>query len=115
MGKYRDNKRKPERTGNFVKVGKPEDVPTGRGATVRLKNGKEVALFNISGKFHAIENFCPHKGYPLADSPLAGSVVECEFHGWEFDVRDGKCFEKKGCSVESYKVVVEDGWIKILI
>lgn len=115
MGKYRENKRKPERTGKFIKVGKVEDVPIGRGATVKLKDGNQVALFNVSGEFHAIENFCPHKGYPLANSPLSGNVVECEFHKWEFDVRSGKCFEKKGCSIESYKVIVEDGWIKILI
>ena len=115
MGKLYENKRKPKREGKLVKVGKPEDIPAGRGATVKLKSGGEVALFNTDGKFYAIENFCPHKGYPLADSRLRGTTVECNLHGWEFDVRTGKCFEKKGCSVESYEVVVEDGWIKILV
>ncbi|MGI9055027.1 MAG: Rieske (2Fe-2S) protein [Pyrinomonadaceae bacterium] len=115
MGKYRDNKRKPERTGELVKVGKPEDVPMGRGATVKLKTGKEVALFNIGGNFHAVENFCPHKGYPLADSRLYGNIVECDLHGWRFDVRSGECFTKKDCSIEPYEVIIEDGWIKILI
>ncbi len=115
MGKYRDNKRKPVRAGKLVKVGKPEDVPPGRGATVKLAGGKEVALFNINGEFHAIENFCPHKGYPLADSRLYGSIVQCNLHDWRFDVRSGECFTKKDCSVEPYEVVIEDGWIKILI
>lgn len=115
MGKYRENKRKPERTGKLIKVGKPEDVPPGRGATVKLQNGKEVALFNVNGNFHAIENFCPHKAYPLADSRLYGNIVECDLHAWRFDVRTGECFTKKDCSIEPYEVVIEDGWIKILI
>ncbi len=115
MGKYRDNKRKPKREGRLVKVGRTEDVPAGRGATVKLKDGKEVALFNINGNFHAVENFCPHKGYPLADSRIYGSIVECDLHGWRFDVRSGECFTKKDCSIEPYEVVIEDGWIKILI
>ena len=115
MGKYRDNKRKPERAGKLVKVGRPEDVPAGRGATVKLADGKEVALFNIGGEFRAIENFCPHKGYPLADSRLYGNIVECDLHAWRFDVRTGECFTKKDCSIEPYEVVIEDGWIKILI
>lgn len=115
MGKLYQNRRKPEREGKKVTVGKREAVPPGRGATVKLKNGKEVALFNSGGEFYAIENFCPHKGYPLADSRLYGNIVECDLHGWRFDIRTGACFTKSDCSLESYEVVVEDGWIKILV
>ena len=115
MGKLYENKRKPERTGKKVTVGHINDVPPGRGATVKLKDGKEVALFNVGGNFHAIENFCPHKAYPLADSRLYGNIVECDLHAWRFDVRTGECFTKKGCSIESYEVVVEDNMIKILV
>ncbi len=115
MGKLYQNRRKPEREGKKVTVGKAEAVPPGRGATVKLKNGTEVALFNSGGEFYAIENFCPHKGYPLADSRLYGNIVECDLHGWRFDIRSGACFTKSECSLESYEVVVEDGWIKILV
>ena len=115
MGKLYVNKRKPKRTGSKVTVGRVGDVPPGRGATVKLKGGAEVALFNTNGKFHAIENFCPHKAYPLADSPLRGNTVECDRHGWRFDVRNGACLTKKDCSIESYEVVIEDEMIKILI
>ena len=115
MGKVYENRRKPKREGKKITVGKVEAVPSGRGATVKLKDGTEVALFNVNGNFHAIENFCPHKGYPLADSRLYGSIVECDLHGWRFDVRSGECFTKKSCSIEAYEVVVEDGMIKILI
>ncbi len=115
MGKTYKNKLKPERTGKKVTVGRVEAVPPGRGATVKLKNGAEVALFNVNGKFHAIENFCPHKAYPLADSRLYGNIVECDLHGWRFDVRSGECFTKKSCSIESYEVLIEDEMIKILV
>ena len=115
MGKVYKNKRKPERVGKKISVGNAEAVPPGRGATVKLKDGSEVALFNVNGEFHAVENFCPHKGYPLADSRLYGSIVECDLHGWRFDVRNGECYTKKSCSIESYEVVIEEGMIKILI
>ena len=115
MGKHRENKRKPVRTGETITVGKAESVPPGRGATVKLKDGTELALYNIGGTFHAIENFCPHKGYPLADSRLYGNIVECDLHGWRFDVRSGECFTDKKCSIEKYEVRIEDGWIKITI
>lgn len=115
MGKNRENKRKPKRQDKVITVGRAESVPPGRGATVKLKDGTEVALFNVNGDFHAIENFCPHKGYPLADSRLYGSIVECDWHGWRFDVRSGECFTEPGCSIERYEVMVEDGWIRIRV
>ncbi len=115
MRKNYENKRKPKLEGKKVTIGKITDVPSGRGATVKLKDGTEVALFNVGGKFYAIENFCPHKGYPLADSRLYGSTVECDLHGWRFDVRNGECFTKKSCSIESYEVIIEDEMIKILV
>lgn len=115
MGKVFENRRKPERKGKKITVGRAEAVPSGRGATVKLKDGAEVALFNVGGKFYATENFCPHKGYPLADSRLYGETVECDLHGWRFDVRSGACFTNPNCSIETYEVVIEDGMIKILI
>ena len=115
MGKLYENKRKPKREGKKVTVGRVTDVPVGRSATVKLKDGSEVALFNVNGKLRAVENFCPHKAYPLADSRLYGNTVECDSHGWRFDVRNGECFTKKNCSIESYEVVIEDGMIKILV
>lgn len=107
--------RKPQREGRIITVGRAESVPAGRGATVKLKDGSEIALFNIGGTFRAIENFCPHKGYPLADSRVTGNVLECEWHGWQFDVATGQCFTAPKCSIESYEVRIEDGWIKIVV
>lgn len=114
MGKLYENKRKPKRTGRKICVGRKESVPPGRGATVKFKDGSEVALYNVKGNFYAIENFCPHKAYPLADSCLKGNIVECDLHGWRFDVRNGKCLNRKNGSIESYKVVVEEDLIKII-
>ncbi len=113
MGKASRKARRPSREGKKVKVGPVGAVPPGRGATVQLKSGAEVALFNVGDSYYAVENFCPHKGFPLADSRLYGHTVECDLHGWQFDVRSGECFTKSKCSIETYPVVIEDGWIYI--
>ena len=109
------NPKRPPRTGRQVTVGRVEELPPGRGATIELPDGKELALYNVGGTFHAIENFCPHRGAPLADGHLCGHTVECDWHGWRFDVRSGACLTNPTHAVESYEVVIEDGWIKILI
>ena len=110
-----ENFKRPARTGELVTVGRAGDVPEGRGATVELKGGRELALYHVGGKFYAVENFCPHRGAPLADGPLCGTTVECDWHGWRFDIRTGACLNRPDSPVASYEVVVEDGWIKIRI
>jgi NAD(P)H-dependent nitrite reductase small subunit len=109
------NLKKPRRRGETVTVGRAEDVPEGRGATVELMDGTELAIYHIGGEFYAIENFCPHKGAPLADGQLCGHTVECDWHGWRFDVSTGQCLNYPHSSVEAYEVVIEDGWIKIAV
>ena len=104
--------RKPPLQGKTVTVGRIEDVPVGRGATVQLDGGKELALYNVGGQFFAIENFCPHRGAPLADGNLTGHIVECDWHGWRFDVRNGDCLTTS-CPVDSFEVKIEEGMIKI--
>ena len=97
-----------------IAVGAVEDLPVGRGATVELPNGDELALYNIGGQFFAVENFCPHRGAPLAEGILCEYTVECILHGWEFDVRTGKCLTTDA-DISAYEVEIENGQINILI
>ena len=109
------NPKRPHRTGQQIIVGRVEELPPGRGATITLPDNKELALYNVGGQFHAVENFCPHKGAPLADGDLSGHTIECAWHGWRFDIRTGACLNNPSEPVETYEVVVEDGWIKIRV
>ncbi|MDT5158928.1 MAG: nitrite reductase small subunit [Acidobacteriota bacterium] len=114
-GRRFTNPKSPAREGKLVNVGRVEDLPEGRGATVELSEGKELALYKVEGRFYAVENFCPHKGAPLAEGNLEGYAVECDWHGWRFDLRSGVCLNQPSEPVETYEVVIEDGWIKIRI
>src|SRR5256885_7016766 len=73
LGRRFVNPKRPQREGKLVVVGRVEDLPEGRGATVELLNGKELALYNVGGQFHAVENFCPHKGAPWPTATSAAT------------------------------------------
>lgn len=107
------NSKRPERQNRLISICRAEDLPPGRGATVELAGGGELALFNVNGEFFAIENFCPHRGAPLADGDLCGQAVECARHGWRFDLRTGACLSHTGSEIEAYEVITEDGEVKI--
>ena len=95
-----------------IVAGRVADLPDGCSITVPLADGNELALYNIDGEFYATENSCPHHGAPLAEGRLCGHVIECGWHGWQFDVRDGRCLTVSE-SIATYQVLVEDGLIKI--
>ena len=90
----------------FVKVASIHDVKPGEGKAV-IANGMDIALFNVGGKFFAIENTCPHKGGPLGEGMLEGSVVACPWHGWRFDVTTGISPVMASVTVNRFETKVE--------
>jgi nitrite reductase (NADH) small subunit len=71
--------------GEFVRVAGTADVQPGQGIVAEV-NGQTLAVFNVDGAFHAIDNTCIHRGGPLSEGDLEGSVVTCPWHGWQYDV-----------------------------
>jgi nitrite reductase/ring-hydroxylating ferredoxin subunit len=73
-----------------------------------------VALFNVDGTFYALDGICPHAGGPLGEGTLRGAIITCPWHGWQFDVTNGRnCLNAKICHtgfptrVEGDDVLVE--------
>ncbi len=97
---------------NFIKVATMADVPEGAGKTVEVA-GKQIALFNVGGKFYAIDNACKHRGGPLGEGEVDGSTVICPWHGWEYDVTTGANLDDASVKVGCYPVKVENTDIMI--
>lgn len=93
----------------FVKVASVNDVKPGAGKIISIGE-KKLALFNVDGKFYAIDNRCAHKAFSLGEGELDGSVVQCPGHGLLYDVRTGKTVEGSWSTdykVNSYPTKVE--------
>jgi NAD(P)H-dependent nitrite reductase small subunit len=95
-----------------VSVAKADEIPPGSGKVVEV-GGKTLAVFNVDGNFYAIDNTCLHRGGPLGEGILEEKVVTCPWHGWEYDVTTGQNTFNPAIKVESYKVSVQDGEIKV--
>jgi len=98
----------------LVKVAKTNDVAPGAGKVVEAE-GHSIALFNVAGTFHAIDNTCTHDGGPLGEGVLTGETVSCPWHGAEFNVTTGDvlgppaddCVRKFPVKVQGNDVLVE--------
>ena len=74
--------------GQGVRIGRAADVPAGSGRVFEAA-GRTLAVFNVDGRFYAIDNECSHRGGPLGDGDLEGHVVLCPWHAWRFRLSDG--------------------------
>jgi glycine betaine catabolism B len=72
----------------FEKVADVSEVPQGTTKIVNLA-GQEIAIANVEGKFYAFPNKCTHMGGPVGEGKLTGFVIQCPWHGSQFDVRTG--------------------------
>jgi nitrite reductase/ring-hydroxylating ferredoxin subunit len=100
--------------GEFVRVTGRTEVKPGHGIVAEV-NGKTLAVFNVDGTFHAINNICIHRGGPLGEGDLEGSVVTCPWHGWQYNVTTGACVTNPAAKVERYEMQVEGTDVKVLV
>jgi nitrite reductase (NADH) small subunit len=113
------------------RVGGLGELPK-RGATLRAVAGHELVVITSPSGVHAIRNRCPHQGAPICGGMvtgtylpsrpgelrygLAGEVIRCPWHGWEFDVRSGDpLFGITSKKLVSYPVEVRGGDVFVYI
>jgi nitrite reductase/ring-hydroxylating ferredoxin subunit len=73
----------------WVRIAASGDCPPGWAAEFVVRD-RVVAVFNVDGEFFALDGVCPHQGGPLGKGEMDGCIVTCPWHGWQFDVRNGR-------------------------
>jgi nitrite reductase/ring-hydroxylating ferredoxin subunit len=90
----------------FVKAAKVDNVKAGNCIGVKVQ-GVFIGIYNIDGKYYAMNNICPHLGGVLHYGFLDKNTITCPLHMWEFDVRTGKCVWPGQERIATYPVKVE--------
>ncbi len=99
--------------GELIKVARLSDIPPGTCRHVDA-GGRAVAVFNVDGTIYALGGTCTHRGGPLGEGELDGTVVTCPWHGAQFNVTTGQVVgPPAGQSVPAYTVIVEGEDIKV--
>jgi nitrite reductase/ring-hydroxylating ferredoxin subunit len=93
-------------------------------------NGTEVAVFNLQGEYRAVVNYCVHQSGPICEGSVTGTttakddeweygwekegeIINCPWHGWEFDLNTGEHLSNPEFELITYDVVIEDDVIKV--
>lgn len=117
--------------GQRHKVATTEELPDDGDRMIVDLEGVEVAIIRHDEEYYALLNFCVHQGGPLCEGETSGRTVvgpdgweweyvdeerfiTCPWHGWMFDITDGRCVDAEQYRTPTFEVEVENGEIFIL-
>ncbi|MFC7133230.1 MULTISPECIES: Rieske (2Fe-2S) protein [Salinibaculum] len=104
-------------------VAPESEIPEGERRIIEI-DGREIAVFNIDGTYHAVLNYCTHQSGPVCEGMVHGIMalddeneltytedeyLSCPWHGWTFDIETGKHTGGTKHRLVKYETEVKDG------
>jgi nitrite reductase/ring-hydroxylating ferredoxin subunit len=83
--------------------------------TVVQVEGRTLAIVRDQDRIYAVDNRCPHMGFPLDRGSVCDGILTCHWHHARFDLATGGTFDQWADDVQAYPVKVRDGelWIDL--
>jgi nitrite reductase/ring-hydroxylating ferredoxin subunit len=96
-----------------ITLGKTSEINEGNGKAFDVGQ-RCIAIFNVGGKFYALDDTCPHRGASLAKGYLGETDICCPLHNATFALTDGSGLSGLcGPGVNAYPVTVSGDDIEI--
>ena len=90
-----------------------KELEEGYAKVARIDTGDRIAVFLHGGKLSAISNACAHQNGPLGEGKIIDCLVTCPWHGFQYDVTNGRSpapFKEK---IATYQIRVRDGIVEV--
>jgi nitrite reductase/ring-hydroxylating ferredoxin subunit len=102
----------PDTNGHLIRVGSRAELD---GVTVVSGGRHGIAVFpsSVSEAVYAVDNRCPHMGFPLHKGSVADGILTCHWHHARFDLESGGTFDPWADDVQTYPTVIEDGIVYV--
>jgi len=98
------------RAADYVPVADVADLRE-RGRAVVSEDGRAIALFHHDGGVYAVDNRCPHMGFPLTRGTVEDGVLTCHWHHARFELEEGDTFDIWADDVQTFPTEVRDGQV----
>jgi nitrite reductase/ring-hydroxylating ferredoxin subunit len=97
-----------EESNKSLPVGTMEELKQ-KGYLSVTAQGHDIVLFYHEGEVRALDNRCPHMGFPLSRGSTKDGILTCDWHHARFDIKTGGCFDLWADDVPVFAVNVIDG------
>lgn len=98
----------------WVRAASVADVQAEACMSVQV-NGHTLALFSYEDQIYAVDNRCPHMGFPLDRGTVRDGILTCYWHYARFDLASGGTFDQFADDVPVFPTQIRDGdvWIDL--
>jgi nitrite reductase/ring-hydroxylating ferredoxin subunit len=79
------------------------------GRLVVALDGHTICLLAEGDEVYAIDNRCPHMGFPLHRGTVSDGILTCHWHHARFDLCTGGTFDQFADELRRFPVEIEDG------
>jgi nitrite reductase/ring-hydroxylating ferredoxin subunit len=90
----------------YVRVGALDEIAN---PTVVSGGRHGIAVFISDGQPFAVDNRCPHMGFPLHRGSVRDGILTCHWHHARFDLASGGTFDPWADDVRVYPTIVDGG------
>jgi nitrite reductase/ring-hydroxylating ferredoxin subunit/DMSO/TMAO reductase YedYZ heme-binding membrane subunit len=101
--------RRAETDADWIEICNAEEMEEGFAKVKILPGGDRVAVFLQQGKLSAISNACAHQNGPLGEGKILRCLVTCPWHGFQYDVTNGRSPAPFTETIPTYGLKIEDG------
>jgi nitrite reductase/ring-hydroxylating ferredoxin subunit len=103
-------------THNYVYAANTRDIEAAGGCLSVTIKKYTIAIFLYNSKIYAVDNRCPHMGFPLNQGTVKDGILTCHWHHARFDLMNGGTFDQWAGDVTSFPVEIRNGnevWINV--
>ena len=93
-----------------IRAGSVDELKSA-GCRVVTGGGHAIAVIYHDGQVYAVDNRCPHMGFPLDRGSVKDGILTCHWHNARFDLASGGTFNPFADDVRSFPVTVRDGQV----
>src|SRR3954447_5657995 len=95
-----------EANGHLIRIGPRAEL---RGVTVVSGGRHGIAVFpsSVSEAVYAVDNRCPHMGFPLHKGSVSDGILTCHWHHARFDLCTGGTFDQWADDLRRFPVEIE--------
>jgi nitrite reductase/ring-hydroxylating ferredoxin subunit len=101
---------------NYVYAANTKDIEAAAGCLSVIIEKHPIVIFIYDSKVYAVDNRCPHMGFPLNQGTVKDGILTCHWHHARFDLMNGGTFDQWAGDVTSFPVEVRNQnevWIDV--
>jgi nitrite reductase/ring-hydroxylating ferredoxin subunit len=102
---------------NYLYAANIKDIEAAGGCLSVTVEKHPIAIFIYGSKVYAVDNRCPHMGFPLNQGTVKDGILTCHWHHARFDLMNGGTFDQWAGDVTSFPVEIRNGnevWIDVV-